>query len=363
MVTSDYQACVKEYGDLIARYSADAAARNNLALCSTYLRDMPKALDEMRQVVKILPNRALYRVNLALYAGYSGDFQAAEQEVRAMPEPGLFGRIALAFAQIGQDQPLAAAETYESLSKIDELGVSYSSSGLADIALYQGRLSDAVRILEEGAATDLKAMDSDRAANKFASLAYVQLLRQQRTAAIAAADKALANSQAVKIRFMVARVLVEAGAVPRARTLAAGLASELQAEPQAYAKILEGEVALANRNAREAIKAFTEANALLDTWIGHVDLGRAYLDAGALIQADSEFDRSFKRRGEALALFLDEEPTYGYLPPIYYYQGRVREALKNAGFADSYRTYLNIRGKSTEDRLLPEIRRRVGPQQ
>ena len=40
-ITSDYQNCVKEYGDLIAKYSADASARNNLALCSTYLRDMP----------------------------------------------------------------------------------------------------------------------------------------------------------------------------------------------------------------------------------------------------------------------------------------------------------------------------------
>ncbi len=34
-ITNDYQACVKEYGDLIARYAADAAARNNLALCLT----------------------------------------------------------------------------------------------------------------------------------------------------------------------------------------------------------------------------------------------------------------------------------------------------------------------------------------
>ena len=33
-ITNDYQACVKEYGDLIARYSADAAARNNRACAS-----------------------------------------------------------------------------------------------------------------------------------------------------------------------------------------------------------------------------------------------------------------------------------------------------------------------------------------
>ncbi len=357
-ITSDYQACVKEYGDLIARYAADAAARNNLALCLTYLREMPKAVDEMRQVIKILPNRALYRVNLALYADYSGDFQVAEQEVRAMQEPGLFGQLALAFAQVGQGQVPQASETYEALGKTDEEGKSYTASGLGDLAIYEGRFSDAERILAQGAAADLASKDPDKAASKFAALAYAQLLRQQKGAAIAAAEKALANSQAVKIRFLTARVFVEAGAAARARTLSAGLAAELQAEPQAYASLIDGLVALNSGDARQAIKLLTAANALLDTWIGHFYLGRAYLDAGAFPQADSEFDRCLKRRGEALALFLDEEPTYGSFPPVYYYQGRVREGLKSTKFTESYRAYLDIRGKSTDDPLVAEVRRR-----
>jgi len=61
-----------------------------------------------------------------------------------------------------------------------------------------------------------------------------------------------------------------------------------------------------------------------------------------------------------LSLLVDEEPTYGYLPIVYYYQGLVRDGLKNPGSADSYREYLKIRGKSTEDPLLPEVRRRAG---
>ena len=104
----------------------------------------------------------------------------------------------------------------------------------------------------------------------------------------------------------------------------------------------------------------SEATTLLDTWIGRFDLGRAYLAAGAFPQADSEFDRCLKRSGEALSLFLDEEPTSGFLPPVYYYQGRVREGMKSAGFAEPYRTYLAIREKAGEDPLLPEIRKRVG---
>ncbi len=358
-VTSDYEACVNEFGDLIARYAADASARNNLALCLTYLRKLPKALDEMRQVVRILPNRTLYRVNLALYADYSGDFQTAETETRAMTAPGPFGLLALAFAQMLQGQLVQATETYQRVGKLDEQGASYAASGLGDLALYEGRLSDAARIFTQGADADLASKDSDRAAGKFAALAYIELLRQQKGAAIAAAEKALANSNAVKIRFLAARVFVEADAVPKARPLAAGLASELHAESQAYAKIVEGEAALNSKDPRLAIKALTEANKLLDVWMGHYDLGRAHFEAGAFTQADSEFDRCLKRRGEALALFLDEEPTYGYFPPIYYYMGRVREGMKSSGFAESYRSYLSIRGKSTEDPFVQEVRRRV----
>jgi serine/threonine protein kinase/tetratricopeptide (TPR) repeat protein len=362
MVTGDHPACVKEYGDLIARSSADAAARNNLALCSTYLRDIPRALDEMRQVVEILPNRALYRENLALYASYAGDFETAEQEARAMKEPGLFGLLALAFAQVGQGQLPQSTETYRELGNIDAQGASYAASGLGDLALYEGRLSDAVRILEQGAAADVESGDTYRAAAKFAALAHTQLLRQKKGAAIAAAENALANSEAVKIRFLTARVFVELGEIDRAQLLAEGLASELQAEPQAYAKIIEGEVALKDGEAREAIRILTEATGLLDTWTGHFDLGRAYLEAGAFPQADSEFDRCIARRGEVVSLFLDEEPTYGYFPPVYYYQGRVREGLNSASFTDSYRRYLEIRGDAGEDPLLSEVRRRVGSQ-
>jgi hypothetical protein len=59
-------------------------------------------------------------------------------------------------------------------------------------------------------------------------------------------------------------------------------------------------------------------------------------------------------------LFIDEEPTYAYLPPVYYYQGRAREGLKTEGFAQSYRQYLDIRNQSREDPLVQDARRRAG---
>jgi hypothetical protein len=105
---------------------------------------------------------------------------------------------------------------------------------------------------------------------------------------------------------------------------------------------------------------FTDANQLLDTWIGRFELGRAYLEAGLFVEADSEFDRCVKRRGEALEIFMDNVPTFAYFPPVYYYQGRVREGLKSPGFAEPYRAYLSIRGRAGEDPLLADIHRRLG---
>ena len=359
-VTGDYQACVKEYGDLIARYAADVAAHNQIALCSTYLRDMPRAVEGMRRVVQIVPKSTILRNNLALYLAYSGDFAAAEQEARGIENPGVNSFIALAFAQLGQGQVPQALDTYQKLTTMGAQGASRAVSGAADVAIYQGRFAEAARLLGQGAAADAAAQEPNRAAAKFAALAYAQLSRGQNAAAIAAANSALKNSQIVKIRSLAGRTLAEAGDVTAARSVAASLASEVQAEPRAHAKIIEGLIFLKGGDAPRAITALTEANGLLDTWLGHFDLGRAYLAAGQFMQADSEFDLCIKRGGEALSLFLEEEPTYGYFPEVYYYQARVREGLNSAGFVDSYRAYLAIRGQSKEDPLLADVRRRAG---
>jgi serine/threonine protein kinase/tetratricopeptide (TPR) repeat protein len=359
MNTGDFQQCVKEYGELIGQYAADAVAHNNRALCLSKLRNMREAVDEMRLAVKILPKRASFRGNLAVYAAYGGDFQTAEQEAKAQQEPTDLTTIALTFAQLGQGQLPDAIATYQKLAAIGARGASWSATGLSDLALYEGRYSEAAKLFEQGVTSDLAAKNGDRAARKLTSLAYAHLMRGQKSAAAATAEKALQNSKASQVRFLAARIFVEANAIAKARTIASSLSAELPAEPQAFGKIIEGEIALKSGDAKQAVKILTEANGVLDTWLGHFDLGRAYLELKAYPQADSEFDRCIKRRGEALSLLVDEEPTYGYFPAVYYYQGVVREGLNNAASADSYRAYLDIRGKSTEDPMLTDVRKRA----
>jgi tetratricopeptide (TPR) repeat protein/predicted Ser/Thr protein kinase len=358
-VTGDYDECVKEYDQMIRRYAADVVGHNQLALCSTQLRDLPRALGEMRQTVQLVPGLSLFRVNLSYYASYASQFAEAEEVARAIENPDLYALRALALSQVGLNQFDAAGETYQRIRGLSEQGASIAASGVADIAATQGRFGDAARALRRGAATDLAAGNADAAAAKFAALAHTELARGETRAAVAAADDVLRHTSAPTLRFLAGRALIEAGEIERARPIMQELAAALQDEPRAYAMILEGVAALQRGDRRAAIDRLKAANDVLDTWIGRFDLGRAYLAAEQYPHADSEFDRCLKRAGEALSLFLDEEPTYAYFPEVHYYVGRVREALGNARFAESYQRYLAVRGASVDDRLVADARRRA----
>lgn len=363
LVTGDYQKCAEEYGNLVSQYPADRIGQADLAVCSLQLRNIPKAIEASRKAVEIVPNGVVQRLNLSFQSSFGGDFQSGEREARAALQINPSsdqGYLNLAEAQLAQGQLSQAMESYHQLEKVSAVGASMAALGLADMAMYEGHFADAVRLLEKTAAADLQAKRPNSAADNFAKLAHAQLLREQKGAAVAAADKALANSQSVQIRFLAGRVFAETGELAKAQKVAASLASELQAEPRAYGKIIDGETALKQGEGRQAIKSITDAQNLLDTWIGRLELARAYLDAGLFVDADSELDRCIKRRGESLELFMDNVPTYAYFPSVYYYQGRVREGLKSPAFAESYRTYLSIRGQTAEDPLLSDIHKHLG---
>ena len=360
LATNDYEECVRQYSEAIAKYRADISGRNQLALCLTHQRQMRKAVEVMQEVVKILPSQPLFRDNLALYLNYAGEFPRAEQEARTVKGTDAYAVLALAFSQLGQGQRGDARKTYESLAGIRR-GKSFSASGLADIAALEGRFGDAVNILRAAVADDLAAEDTDSAAAKLTAIAAAELWRGRNAAAIAAADEAMKYSQDVRTRFLAARTYAEAGDVARARLLVEALDNEIYKEARAYAKIVQGVLALKRGDARRAVISFDDANNLFDTWIGQFDLGRAALEAGLFPKADSAFDACLNaRRGEALALFVDEQPTYAYLAPVYYYLGRTRQGLKSSRYAEAYREYLTLRGNSKEDVLLPEVRKHAG---
>src|SRR5262249_36391279 len=156
-------------------------------------------------------------------------------DIKAIEQPDNRTMLSLAYSQIGRGLLPEATDTYQKLGAMGAAGASSAAQGLGDLAVYEGRFSDAVRIFEAGAAGDLAAKNNLKAAIKFTAVGYVHLLQRHPGPAIAAADKSLqTNSTSMAVRFLAARIFAEAGAVEKAKTLADKLTSDLSAEPQAH---------------------------------------------------------------------------------------------------------------------------------
>jgi tetratricopeptide (TPR) repeat protein len=357
-----YEKAAEEYGALVKQYPADAVGHNNLALAYFHLRNLPRAIEEGRRAVENYPKNVAQRSNVALYTLYSGAFDGAEREARAVMDlNSSFERpyFVMAAAELAQGRNAQAAEWYQKLQKVSAWGASYAAMGLADLALYEGRTGDAIAILDKSLAAEPEGKNNTVTARKLLVLADAYLAAGQAPRAVAVADRAVALDKAEDRLFAAASIYLQAGQVAKARTTAAGFQNKLEAGTQAYAKIIEGEISLKHKSAREAIKQFEEAQKLMDTWMGRFALGRAYLEAEAFTEADSELDLALKRKGEVTAIFLDDTPTYRYFPPVHYYLGRAREGLKSPGAAQSYRGFLAIKERGAPDQMVTDAKRRL----
>ena len=353
---------LEELTKLVQLYPADEAGLWDLALAYFYRRDMSRALAEASRAMEIYPKNIPERNNLGLYAMYAGDFDSAIKEQRTvlgMNHAFLLGYVGLALSQLGQGNSTQASDTYRQLQGVNARGASFAAMGLADVALYEGRATNAIGILEKGVTIDVQNKFAEGAGRKLSALAEAYLLAGRPDQALAATRRALQISKGDGVRFGAARTYMQAGQPQKALAVANELGQSIQTDPQAYAKLIQGELELERGRPRDALRLFDEAKKLADTWMGRFDLGRAYVALEAFAEAGSELETCLKRRGEATALFLDEVPTYHVFPAVYYYLGRAQEGLKSPAAAESYKTFLGLKQNANRDPLAADARRRI----
>ena len=353
---------IEEYTALVQQFPSDGAGYSNLALGYFYLRDMPKALEQGRHSVELLPKALLQLNNLALYAVYAGDFTtAASNAGKVISQNASYVNAygALAMAQMGQGQLQEAERTYQNMAKISGRGPEMAAMGRADLLLYQGRTKEAIALLQEELTSASAKHDDSTIAALLLLRAEAWLAAGKASDAAADAKSALAHDSGGTVQFSAGRIYLEAGQFAAAQPLASQLAARLDPDGQAYAKLLEGESHLRHGDARRAVALFEEAQKFADTWIGRFDLGRAYIEMGAFAEADSELEKCVKRRGEGSALFLDDVPTFRAIPQVYYYLGRAQEGLKSPAAVASYKSFLEIKAQGDEQGVVAEARRRI----
>jgi tetratricopeptide (TPR) repeat protein len=358
LITRQPDRAIEEFQALVA------ACLANLAVAYFFKHDMAKALVEGRKAVALSPKNVPQRNNVGLYAMYASDFDTAiheQQEVLKLNPDFPGALVGLALSELASGRLDDAVATWKRLEATGPRGASVAALGLADLALFRGRLPEGREILEPAIQADLGGGRPEEAAAKLVTLADAELLAGRKAAAVAAAERARAASGSPNVALAAGLVFVRAGAPTKGLAVASELDRRIEPEPLMNAQLLRGEAALAAGNAKAALEAFGAAQKIADSWLGRFGLGRAYLVAKAFTEAQSELEVCFRRRGEATAVFLDENPTYHLFPPVHYYLGLAYEGLKSPEALKSFRAFVDLK-KDGEDPLLADARHHLAGQ-
>jgi tetratricopeptide (TPR) repeat protein len=349
-VARNYDEAAKSFKDLVSAYPADNAGHANLAIAYLQLRNVAGAMEEGRKAIDMYPNNLSHRTNYAMYAMYAGDFPTSIKEATEIlaKSPGFdFALLTLARAQLAAGDIPAARASYSKLHALGEVGASWAALGLADLEMFEGRYTEAVKILEPAIAADEKAGNQHDAAMKLTALAEAQLELGRRDAAIAAARRASATSTHEAVLVPAGLVLIEAGRFDDAGRIIKTLEEQLQTQTSAYAKLLAGELALQRKNRSDAFVQFRAAVEQHDSWFARYLRGRAWVDAGRAAEGLGDLNPAVNRKGEALDVFVADVATYRYYPGALYWLGRANEANGDRRAASAaYQEYVRIRANA-----------------
>ena len=365
LLVRDFQKAAEQFQQLVKAYPADTAGLANLALAEFYARNMRAAVEIGRKAVQLYPQNFLQRNNLALYEMYAGDFESAIKESESIIKENSSKEkayLCLGVSQLQRGSPGEAIATYEHLAKLSPWGASEAALALGDLAIYQGRFADAIRLLRGGVASDKAQKNEGRAAVKLVALAAAELLAKQRASALKSAREAVSATDDESVLYGAAEVYFGSGDIQQAIPLSKKLSARFEPEPQSLALLIEGEAQIRHGQLHEAVASFEQAQKTADTWLGRYDLGRAYLEAKLYPEAQNEFDVCLKRRGEASAVFLDDNPTLRYLPPVYYFSGLARAGLNSSSATDDFKAFLAIKQQSEADPMVLDAKRRLQAQ-
>ena len=271
---------IETYEQLVAKYPADSAGYNNLAIAYFNTLNFAKALEYGRKAIDIYPKTYKYRSNYALYAMYAGDFKTAAETAQPLIKedpkvdvpylPLAMEALAAGDHRAGA-QHLSAGHPGRRLRRVaqrhrprrhrdvrgtlrrshrDPAGGGEARSGSAEHPRRRVEAGGAGGGLP-GARQRRGAADGDRAGAR----------------PVNAGERARARGPAGHRRGTSRR-----GAQDRrgARD------SACPAQSRAYAKMIEGEIAIAAKQYVAAIDALNAAQKLADLWLVRFALGLAY---------------------------------------------------------------------------------------
>lgn len=329
-VSLNYENAIQNYEQLVSDFPADSAGHNNLSVLYFLTSQFDKAVAESARLIEIYPERTLYLSNHALNAMWAGDLETAVGVAKTVigKDPEAFKPyMVLAMAALDSGDSAAALDAYRQMAATGERGQSLASAGMADVALFEQRLDDAGRTLEAGIAADTAENNERGIGTKSIALAQTRHAQGRAGDALAILTSMNMESAGDGQLLPAAELYVALGEPERASEIAARYAAQLRPKSRAYGALVEGIVALHLGEHVAAIDSLRAALDFQDLWIVRFYLGQAYLAAGYPAEASAEFDSAWQRRGEAMAMFFDDVPTWRYMAQLDQWRERARQSL------------------------------------
>jgi len=330
-VAGDYQKAVESYQKLVDKYPADNTGHNNMAISYYFMLDFKKAMEAAGKGLEIYPTNKTMISNYAIFAMLAGEFDngAKHAEELLAVDPGMWKAwLPVAMQKLANGDVAGAEHAYESMAKSSDRGAPFANLGLADIALYTGDYARAAELLEAGISGDQVDGNKRLLGRKYSALAEARAALGDIAGAREALRQGLDIQQGDGQLVPTALISLEIGDTALAAEIAGTLNQELQPKSRSYGRVIDGAIATQEGRYADAIDALRTAIALTDSWLVRFYLGRTYFVAGKYVEALDEFEVCQQRRGEASALFQDDdEPTWHAMARLNTWMAKTREQL------------------------------------
>jgi tetratricopeptide (TPR) repeat protein len=333
-VSLNYDKAIENFEQLVEKFPADGAGHNNLSVLYFLSLQFEKAVAESGRLIKIYPTRTLYRSNHALNAMWAGDLETAVVAAESViaEDPTAFKPfLVLAMAALDAGDIESARAAYQRMESTGARGKSLANMGMADLALFAGDAKKAESILVAGIEQD-RSDDNERGVGaKTIALAEAYLAQERNAEALDAlrglSTDRLGDGQLLPAAAMFTRL----GDFESAQAIADQLGNQLRPQSRAYARLITGMIALKDERYIPAIDELKAALGFADLWIVRFYLGQAYLAASYPAESTAEFDAAYQRRGEAMAMFFDDLPTWRYMASLAEWTEKAQDALTKMG--------------------------------
>ena len=200
-IRSSYYIVVRNYKKAIESLKLQPAnpwALANLPLAYFYAREIKNSIEAQKKVLEVSPKDLLGNFNLSWYAMADGDLKLAEESIRRVldSQPSdTEAYIVKGLIKVLEGSIDEAKDAYHKMKDTGTKGPSLAEMSLADLGLYEGRLSETIDLLEKGILNDEQKSLKDYAAEKLLMIGQAFLLQGKGNEAFSAIKRAISASE------------------------------------------------------------------------------------------------------------------------------------------------------------------------